>query len=96
MFLPGGAGFFVCFYIYLEKKRLFLVEDNLQLYWDNSIEKNLSLTELEYIDRSCSWNSDRLFSKPYLEVSDSQKRGAVAALNMLSPTHKNLSVFLNS
>jgi len=87
-----------CVFLYLFGKRtpVFWLKIIYNYNWDNSIEKNLSLTELEYIDRSCSWNSDRLFSKPYLEVSDSQKRGAVAALNMLSPTHKNLSVFLNS
>jgi len=87
-----------CVFLYLFGKRtpVFGLKIIYNYNWDNSIEKNLSLTELEYIDRSCSWNSDRLFSKPYLEVSDSQKRGAVAALNMLSPTHKNPSVFLNS
>jgi transposase, IS5 family len=46
-----------CVFLYLFRKRtpVFWLEIIPNYYWGNSIQKNLSLTELEYIDRTCSW-----------------------------------------
>ncbi|WP_442921598.1 IS5 family transposase [Microcoleus sp. S36a_D3] len=46
-----------CVFLYLFRKRtpVLWLEIIPNYYWGNSIQKNLSLTELEYIDRTCSW-----------------------------------------
>jgi hypothetical protein len=47
--------FFVFLYLFRKRTPVFWLEIIPNYYWGNSIQKNLSLTELEYIDRTCSW-----------------------------------------